>query len=53
MLFQPSVTVLQCLMTLANKYTVAKCGALDWQAKSNLIVVCMSKAIWHTQGQTK
>ena len=29
----------------------AKCGALGWQAKSVLVVTCVSEVIWHVQIQ--
>ena len=33
------------------KNACAKCGALDWQAKSVLVVTCALEVIWHVQIQ--
>ena len=36
-----------------KKSCIAKCGALDWQAKRVLIVTCVSKIIWYVQIQAR
>ena len=35
------------------KNAVAKCGVLDWQAKSGQTVTCRSRVIWHAQVQAE
>ena len=32
-----------------KKIAVAKCAALDWLVKSEQIVTCISRVIWHVQ----
>ena len=36
-----------------GKVARAKCDALDWQAKSELVVTCVSEVIWHIQIQAE